>query len=174
LMETVKEYRSFLDKKLHEPGCLNDFFNKIEAKISIPRIHLVTAFVVISGFYLVFGYFAELACNIVGFLYPCYRSFKAVESPDKKDDTQWLTYWVVFAAFNLVEFASDIIVGWFPFYWLVKCAALLYLYLPMTMGAEKMYHNYLKPLFLKYETNIDHAASMTKEFLAEEAKKRSQ
>ena len=47
-------------------------------------------------------------------------SIKAIESASKDDDTQWLTYWVVFALFNVVEFASDAIVGWFPIYWLLK------------------------------------------------------
>ena len=49
-----------------------------------------------------------------------YISIKALESVNKDDDTKWLTYWVVFALFSVVEFFSDIIFSWFPFYWLVK------------------------------------------------------
>lgn len=41
-------------------------------------------------------------CHLVGFVYPVYASFKAVESERKDDDTQWLTYWVVFGAFIVV------------------------------------------------------------------------
>ena len=33
---------------------------------------------------------------------------------------QWLMYWVVFAVFSNAEFFSDILVGWVPFYWLLK------------------------------------------------------
>lgn len=45
---------------------------------------------------------------------------KALETPKKEDDTKWLTYWVVFAVFTIVEFFSDYILCWFPVYWLFK------------------------------------------------------
>ena len=56
----------------------------------------------------------------IGFVYPAYCSVRALESRSKDDDTQWLTYWVVFALFSVIEFFSDILVGWVPFYWLTK------------------------------------------------------
>ena len=42
--------------------------------------------------------------NTIGFAYPAYCSIRALESSVKSDDTQWLTYWVVFAAFSVVEY----------------------------------------------------------------------
>ena len=56
----------------------------------------------------------------IGFVYPAYCSVRALESRSKDDDTKWLTYWVVFALFSVIEFFSDILVGWVPFYWLTK------------------------------------------------------
>ena len=47
-------------------------------------------------------------------------SCKAIDSEDKDDDTQWLTYWVVYAAFGIVEYFTDIILSWVPFYFLAK------------------------------------------------------
>lgn len=48
------------------------------------------------------------------------RRIKAVESPSKEDDTVWLTYWVVYSLFGLVEFFSDLLLSWFPFYYVGK------------------------------------------------------
>jgi hypothetical protein len=67
--------------------------------------------------------------NLVGFVYPAYASFKAIESADKEDDKQWsaarvwraglarmltrlcgpprLTYWVVFSFLTVIEYFSS-------------------------------------------------------------------
>lgn len=47
-------------------------------------------------------------------------SIKAIESSNKEDDTQWLTYWVVYGLFTVVEAFSDIFLFWFPFYYVSK------------------------------------------------------
>lgn len=40
---------------------------------------------------------------LAGFVYPAYKSFQAIETKNKGDDTQWLVYWVIFAFFSIVE-----------------------------------------------------------------------
>jgi len=150
-----QNFRSDVSKKLHEPNPATNVLAKIEEKTGVDRFYLVAGVAGLFGLYLIFGHFAELVCNIIGFLYPAYMSIKAIESVSKEDDTQWLTYWVVFALFNVVEFAADEIVGWFPVYWLFKCTLMLYLHLPMTMGAHKLYADVIRPFILKYEPMID-------------------
>jgi len=45
---------------------------------------------------------------------------KAIESVNKEDDTQWLTYWVVFSVFSVAEFFTDILLSWVPLYFFLK------------------------------------------------------
>ncbi|VDN01139.1 unnamed protein product [Thelazia callipaeda] len=152
-----------VEKKLHEENAVTKVLEQIERKTKIKRSHLVLGFVGIHALYLIFGCFAELLCNLIGFIYPAYISIKAIETSQKNDDTQWLTYWVIFALLSIVEFFSDAFVKYFPFYWLAKCIFLLYLYSPMTMGAQKIYSRFLQPFIQKHKTTIEKQLGLSAE-----------
>jgi len=150
-----QKVRAEVEKKLHEKSQFTDFLGSLETKTGVDRFYIFSGAVGLLSFYLIFGDCAEFVCNMVGFLYPAYISIKAIESGNKEDDTQWLTYWVIFALLNLVEFFSDAIYGWFPIYWICKCAAFLWLYLPSTMGAQKIYVRFVRPFVQKHEKGIE-------------------
>uniref|UniRef100_UPI00358F8317 receptor expression-enhancing protein 5-like n=1 Tax=Myxine glutinosa TaxID=7769 RepID=UPI00358F8317 len=115
-----------------------------------------TGLLVILFLYLLFGYGASLLCSFIGFLYPAYCSIKAIESNLKEDDTQWLTYWVVYAFFSFGEFFSDILLFWFPFYYFGKCAFLMWCMAPVSWnGANVIYNQVLRPYFLKHAARLD-------------------
>ncbi|MEE6487613.1 hypothetical protein FKM82_014956 [Ascaphus truei] len=85
---------------------------------------------------------------------------KAIESADKKDDTIWLTYWVVYGVFSVVEFFSDLFLFWFPFYYLGKCAFLLWCMAPFTWnGSQILYTRFIRPFFLKHHRTVDSVVS---------------
>merc|ERR1712025_989169 len=77
--------------------------------------------------------------------YPAYKSFKAIESKSKEDDTQWLTYWVVYGVFNILEHAVAFVVAMIPYYGLFKMGFLIFCYHPSTMGATQIYSKVLSP-----------------------------
>lgn len=74
----------------------------------------------------------------VGFIYPAYASYKALESKSPVAHAQWLTYWVVFSLFTVVEYFADFVISWIPFYYLAKLAFVLWLQLPRFQGATKV------------------------------------
>ncbi|XP_066154779.1 receptor expression-enhancing protein 5 isoform X2 [Euwallacea fornicatus] len=116
------------------------------------------------GLWLVFGFAAQLVCNSVGFLYPAYMSVHAIESHKKDDDTKWLTYWVVFALFSVIEYFADLIVGWFPLYWLIKCVFMVWLMIPSDFnGSLAIYNKIVRPYFLKHHNTIDETLNKVKE-----------
>jgi len=84
-----------------------------------------------------------------------YASYKAIESENKDDDTQWLMYWVCFASFSVLETFSDYIIFWIPFYWELKLIFLIVLQLPQFKVAEKIYFNIVQPYMNKYSEPID-------------------
>ncbi|CAB3407487.1 unnamed protein product [Caenorhabditis bovis] len=151
----VQKVLDDVDKQLHEPSPLGNVLGTVEQKTGVRRLHIVLGVLGLQALYLIFGHSAQLVCNFMGFVYPAYMSVKAIETSRKEDDTQWLTYWVVFAVLSVLEFFSVQIVSVFPVYWLFKSLFLLYLYLPATMGAAKLYHRFIQPFVAKHSSSID-------------------
>eukprot|EP01070_Trichotokara_eunicae_P009458 Trichotokara_eunicae@DN6087_c0_g1_i1.p1 len=105
-----------------------------------------------------FGIFQTVITGAVGFFYPAWKSFKAIESQDKNDDKQWLTYWVVYAFFSFIEIFGDTLLFWVPFYYVVKIVFLLWLFLPSFMGATWVYNKILRPFLQQHADTLDRAA----------------
>jgi len=101
------------------------------------------------------SYISSLALTVAGIMYPAYRSFKALERPGAEDDAMWLTYWIVFACFTLFETIADKFIFWIPFYYELKFAFVMYLQLPQTQGAKKLYDDHIKPYLEQQEGVID-------------------
>uniref|UniRef100_F1LBN9 Receptor expression-enhancing protein n=1 Tax=Ascaris suum TaxID=6253 RepID=F1LBN9_ASCSU len=134
---------------------LNSLFSKFEEFTGVKREQLAYTVTALLALYLIIGKSAQLVCNLIGFAYPAYASVKAIRTEEKDDDTQWLTYWTVFAFFSLLDFFAHVIMDVIPLYWLAKMIFLLYLSLPQTFGAAKLYVYYVDPAVTKFDEMLN-------------------
>jgi len=101
-----------------------------------------------------------MGCSVtIGFIYPAYQSYKALEGKRSDDAAEWLTYWVIFSLFTVFESIADWFISWIPFYYIFKLVLLLWLLLPQFKGASKVYHRVLQPLMRRHEAQIDERLS---------------
>jgi receptor expression-enhancing protein 5/6 len=125
-----------------------EIINAVSQKYNVPRPYVSMGVAVFLFLFVFVGLGASLFSQVIGFAYPAYASFKAIESPGTDDDTQWLTFWVVFAVFSMLENFADTLLWWFPLYYTFKVIFLLWCQSPLTRGAEFLYKNVLRGWFL--------------------------
>ncbi|KAM8974594.1 receptor expression-enhancing protein 4 [Pelodytes ibericus] len=100
---------------------------------------------------------------VFGLLYPAYSSYKAVKTKNVREYVRWMMYWIVFALFMTVETFTDIFVSWFPFYYEIKMAFVIWLLSPYTRGASLLYRKCVHPALSLREKEIDSYIVQAKE-----------
>jgi receptor expression-enhancing protein 5/6 len=148
LQDRAQHQISQLDKELSKYKPLNDF----EKQTNVPKVYVVLGLGALYFFLVFFNIGANFLTNTVGFAIPAYYSLEALFTTKTNDDTQWLTYWVVYAFLSFFESAVNA-VYWFPFYYTFKFVLILWMALPQTSGAQVIFHSLMQPLFARYFTS---------------------
>lgn len=143
--EKAQNYLGDLDKELSKYPALN----KLEKQSGVPKAYAAIGFGALYFFLVVFNLGGQLLTNLAGFVIPGYYSLQALFTANTKDDNQWLTYWVMFAFFTVLESLMNI-VYWFPFYFVFKFVFFLWLALPPFRGAQIIFRSFLVPTLGRY------------------------
>lgn len=155
LTDQCNQFLSAVDGVL----CKYDLIKTVQEK-GVRPAYLFIGMCAFATLFLFYGVGAGPLCNLVGFIYPVFASFKALKTDDNhQDERQWLTYWIVYAFFCLVEDITDMLSEYIPLYHLCKLSFLVWCFLPQTCGATTIFEYCIKPLFNKYEGSIDKVAS---------------
>ncbi|KAF2159876.1 hypothetical protein M409DRAFT_29685 [Zasmidium cellare ATCC 36951] len=145
IQERAQYHLSQLDKELSKYPQLN----QLEQQTSVPKVYVVLGIGALYFFLVFFNIAGEFLVNTAGFAIPAYYSLEALFSSGKADDTQWLTYWVVYAFLTVIESAINA-VYWFPFYYVFKFVLVLWMALPQTGGAQIVFRSFLQPVFARF------------------------
>lgn len=134
---------------------------KAAAKIGTEKPFVVMGAVAVPALLLLAMGSTGLLVDAVGYGYPLYMTLKALESPEPEDDKQWLTYWLIFSGFKVIESLIGWVLEMIPFYFIIKIAFLVWCYYPSIMGATTVYNAVVKPYVIpavgisKGETKTD-------------------
>lgn len=72
-------------------------------------------------------------------------------------------YWIVFALFTTAETATDLFLSWFPFYFELKIAFVIWLLSPYTKGSSVLYRKFVHPTLSNKEKEIDEYIAQAKD-----------
>ena len=137
-----------------------EIMKAIKEKTGIDGIYVVL-FLLVCVILVYLGIFGTLITNMVGTLYPGFSTIKTMETnPSKKKE--WLTYWVVFGFFIIVDMFSGIIMKIIPFYFVLKILFLIWMFLPGSSGCTLVYHYIILKLFKSIEDQVDFFFSESK------------
>lgn len=95
------------------------------------------------------------ACCSVGIVLPVYSTFKAIETKDRNEQQRWLVYWAAYGSFSVAEIFADKFISWFPLYYHMKFAFLVWLQLPSVNGARQLYMDHMRPFLLRHQARLD-------------------
>jgi receptor expression-enhancing protein 5/6 len=150
-MDLLKEKIEKLKKEADQMPLLHT----IEEKTGVKAVYIFIGLIVFAFMLVFFGFWAALIANLVGFLYPAFKSMKALDTLEEDDDKQWLIYWSIYGMFILIDDYSTFFISYFPYYYTLKLAFIIWLYFPTTKGAILIYNLFLKSLFEKHHDKFD-------------------
>lgn len=92
--------------------------------------------------FLLFG--STILTLTITVLYPSFKSIQALETNKTDDDKEWLTYWIIFGIFSLLDDCCGCILNFIPYFYWIKLAFFIYLLAPQTRGAMFLYNSFVK------------------------------
>ena len=124
---------------------------------------ILAAGILVSALVILFTLGGTILTTIITVVYPAVQSIKALETKgNDEDDKTWLTYWVVFGIFTLLDEFGGIVLSFIPFYYYVKLGFFVWMMAPQTRGAETFYRTVLRPILVANKDKIERVIAEVK------------
>jgi receptor expression-enhancing protein 5/6 len=162
-MSAQKKEESNLEYSLYDKYL--EQMRLIEEKSGIPGTYVIGVLLAAILFVWI-GFLEKLITNLVGTVYPAFWTIKSIESKTD-DDKRWLTYWVVFGFFTIVDMFSGFILKFIPFYFFLKICFLIILFMPNSQACNIVYKLFVVRVFKTFEQDIDTASVKITEYTKE-------
>ena len=126
---------------------------------NIPASFFALGVITFSVVLVAFNFCGCMIVQLISVAYPAAKSAMAIETESKDDDKQWLTYWMVFGLFNILDQTFGYFLEMIPFYFLIKLLILIWLQNPISQGALIIYNSAIQPFAQKYKAEVDQVAN---------------
>lgn len=151
-MDKAKEIEKKIDEFIVQYPAMTQYekFKELEDKTGYSKVYFFLGAVSTAGLFIYMTGGMKLVSDLVGFLYPAYMSFKALEGGKTIDGdaTQWMMYWIIFCFMSLLESTFPFLTRIVGFFYFTKIGIIIYLYHPKTSGAQVIYTSVVRPYLL--------------------------
>lgn len=140
---------------------LNPLADKVPQITALAKQIGVESGVILGGAFAVAGlvtfilFGSTIITLVLTVLYPAFKSIQALETESSTDDKEWLTYWIVFGLFSLIDDFLGCLLSMIPYWYWIKLAFFVFLLAPQTRGAQTLYTNVVKPFLEKNRSKIE-------------------
>ena len=140
---------------LHKLSASYPLLETIEKSIGLPQhLTVLISFLIFFSF-IFWGIGMSLFITTFGFLYPIYRSFKALKYQKGKEVQYWVKFWIIWMLLSTCDSFSDTAFSWVPFYYLIKTSFLIWCFIPEFQGANSLYDSLVRPILVDNEEVIE-------------------
>lgn len=140
-----------LDANLSQLSVLNYVAGKFDVQ---PKTVIAGVALWLMSFIL-WGFTSDIVIMIVAHAYPLIASCEALDEMDLCKLEHWLKVWVAYAFTNLIERVLYTYLSCLPFYHLWRLAFTVWLFFPITNGAQKAYGLVVSPLLRYCRPSLD-------------------
>ena len=130
----------------------------IEDKTGINGKYMLTG-LLSCGIIIFLGILDSFLTNLIGTILPAYLSLKSIESLEQDIEKQWISYWVIFSLYGVLDKFAGFFIFYIPFYYFLKYLFVLWLFLPNFNGAAQLYEVFIFGSFKKLESLIEKSNS---------------